>query len=177
MNVWIIHIVLPPTALPPFLTLINNSSSSFVKHVSEWFFAPWERNLSWPRFLSCYCAAGETADANDRLDPQSVRHSTIFLCWLKHFLYPPPSKSWLWSTWVSRLLFFFRDEKTGPKSNSNEGFYSIAVKCKITCFSSLENCVSSWWERWYLLNVSVKEIFLDTCPPHSMEVISILFFI
>lgn len=156
-----------------FLTLINNSSS-FVKHVSEWFFAPWERNLSWPRFffLSCYCAAGETGDANDRLDPQSVRrHSTIFLCWLKTFSISTPVKSWLWWIWVGV-------GKTGPKSNSYEDFYSIAVKCKKNlfffirklCFKLMGKMISFkmlLWRKYFWIPVLLI----------VMEVISILFFI
>ena len=117
----------PP--LPPFLTLINNSS--FVKHVSEWFFAPWERNLSWPRFFFLVIARRETEDANDRLDPQSVRHSTIFLADLNIF-FPPPSNRDFGGLGCRDLTFF--EKKTRPKSNSNEGFHSIAVKCKKLVF-------------------------------------------
>lgn len=174
MNVWIIHIVLPP----PHCHHFSNPYKQFFFFRETCFgmiFRPLRKKFILAPFfffLSCYCAAGETADANDRLDPQSVRrHSTIFLCWLKTFSIPTPVKSWLWWTWVGV-------GKTGPKSNSYEDFYSIAVKCKNNlffffrklCFKLMGKMISFkmlLWRKYFWIPVLL--IF--------MEVISILLFI
>lgn len=134
MNVWIIHIVLPPTIFNPYKQFFFFGETCF-----GMIFSPLEKEIYLgPVFLSCYCAAGETADANDRLDPQSVvRHSTIFslLTFLNIFyIHPRQNRDFGGLGCRDSFFFYFREEKTGPKSNSNAGFYSIAVKWKLTCF-------------------------------------------
>jgi hypothetical protein len=67
----------------------------------------------------------------------------FFADW-KHFLYPPPSnRDFGGLGWGLGKL--------DQSQIVTKIFTQLRLNAKKTCFSSLENCVSSWWERWFLL--------------------------